>query len=213
MHLVRIAARILASMGDIMDRLTPEILRKYGAIRPLTTQSVNTNAPVFEDSEGRVVTFVDDHGGYMSAKNQMDRRVDSLPEVYMAERVDDIDDIDVYVIKMERLIPLSATEKEEYSPSAAEYWLYEYPGVMTEGLTDEEMENAVSMWMEDRSHPMFDSLTDLQKASVDLEARAVRDDVWQIDPHQDNVMWGNDGKLKYIDFGSIQYPNREFQSR
>lgn len=210
MGTVRIAERI-AAKDDIAALLTPAILKKYDVAKPIGIEGANTNAPVFETSDGKIVTFLDDAGGFMSAKNQMRRNVDSLPTVYGAEKVDDIQNRVVWAITMEKLTPLSASEREQFSPSAAEYWLYEYPGVETEGLTSEEMENPWEVWQTNPNHRMFESLTDLQRASVDLEARASRDDVWQIDPHEDNVMWGSNGKLKYVDFGSIQFPNSQFK--
>lgn len=182
------------SAGYLEIYITPEMKKKYHIPENQEPFESGIRSAVYENSLGQIVAFTNDKACKPAYKS-IGKNSDILPELY------DLDEIELAnqkhcVIVMEKLEPLSESEKVECKEIDTEYWAW------NRKLKEDYKKDPKSV---DFKYPLTRS-GPIEKAYLMLLKNMTKQNITHTDLHSGNIAWTKDKDLKLIDWESIWVP-------
>lgn len=178
----------------LIDLISSEIKAQYHIPENTEPFASGIRSAVFENSLGQIVAFTNDKACKPAYKS-VGKDSNILPEIYDLEEIE-LGGQKHCVIVMEKLEPLSESEKFECKEVDTEYWAW------NKKLKEDYKKDPKSVNL---NYPLIHS-GPIEKAYLMLLKNMTKQNVTHTDLHPGNVAWGKDKELKLIDWESIWVP-------
>jgi len=200
-HIIyKIAFQEETSAGDLENYISDEIKAKYKIPEDAEAFETGARSAVYENSLGQIVAFTNKSACDQSYKS-IGKNSNILPELY------DLDEIEIEfenlpqkfcVIIMEKLTPLTNSERNEFRAVEGEFWAWKRE-------ITRQLENQVDPSKIDMNYPLTRGTVE-EVAYVKLLKNMTDQEIEHTDLHSGNVAWGKNYDFKLIDWESIFVP-------